>query len=622
MASGYIEKFTAWLGIDLDKASFQKLGEKINGFNKKLSSLGKAGGFLYFVNKIDNITQKIIDATEATSNWAVELERAARRSGIDSGVLERLRIIEEEQGLEQGVIENALEHIQDVKATFAGGGGLDEGFLRSLISIQGDPAQVLERIIEHAQGKSLLYQKLLSQRTGVDMSLFELYGKDISKIAESRLFTPEQKKDLIEMNKNFGSFNSKWRTLKNKLILLTMPLVEKLLKLANTFLSKVLNQLDEILKDENAMNRINTILSSIVTVVGVLVLRFLPVLLSGIGTLFSILIDISGLGIFKNIVKLGPLTIKGITKTGGALKTTGKGIAAGAKWFWKFLEKNFPHVFGLLKEAGKWGKNIGKAFSKTGGFIGKVFSKIGTAIGFLSGKLAKLLGWLFTPLKKLISFLWIISKGILKISFAILTSPITWIIGSLTLIGAIIGDLISYCLTGEAKISKGLLEFVNKHFPAFAPFFKSVHDFMSQAGKDVKVLFDMIDERFKIVDKMKTVLDGWHYTFGGGKEELEAAQKAIDEKNARLQAELKRKQFNDNLNYMNQNLGTQFKIDRYRTNSWDKNSNEVTVNNNNNFMLDGVDNPDQYANAVSKNLQNNSFKRGLNVSGNVFGNVG
>ena len=72
---------------------------------------------------------------------------------------------------------------------------------------------------------------------------------------------------------------------------------------------------------------------------------------------------------------------------------------------------------------------------------------------------------------------------------------------------------------------------------------------------------------------------------------------------------------------MNQNLGTQFKIDRYRTNTWDKN-NEVTVNNNNNFMLDNVDNPDEYANAVSKSLQNNSFKRGLNVSGNIFGNVG
>lgn len=621
MASSFIDTFKVWLGIDLDKASFQKLGEKINSFNTKLASLGKAGGFLYFVKKIDNITQRIIDATEATSNWAVELERAARRSGIDSGVLERLRIIEEEQGLEKGVIENALEHIQDVKATFAGGGGLDEGFLRSLISIQGNPAEVLERIIEHAQGKSLLYQKLLSQRTGVDMSLFELYGKDISKIAESRTFTPQQKKDLIEMNKNFGAFNSKWRTLKDKLILLTMPLVEKLLTLANKFLTKVLEQLDGILKDEEAMKRVNTILGSIVTVVGVLVLRFLPLLLSGIGTLFKILFNISGLAIFKNITKIGPLATKGITQTGGLLKTTGKGIAAGAKWFWKFLEKNFPHVFGLLKEAGKWGKAIGKAFSATGGFIGKVFSKIGTAIAFISGKLVKLLGWILKPLKMIGNLLLWISKGILKISLAILTSPITWIISSVTLIGAIIGDLISFCLTGEAKISKGLYEFINKHFPEFAPFFKSVHDFMTEAGKEVKALFDYLDERFKIIEYMKTVLEGWHYEFGGGKEEIAAATKAAEKRNQELQLELKKKQLNNNLNYMNQNLGTQFKIDKYRTNTWDRN-NEITVNNTNNFSLDGIENPDEYANAVTKNLQNNSFKRGLNVSGNVFGNVG
>lgn len=621
MASSFIDTFKVWLGIDLDKASFQKLGEKINSFNTKLASLGKAGGFLYFVKKIDEVTQKIIDATEATSEWAVELERAAKKSGISTDVMQRLRILEQEQGLERGSISSALENINQIQARFAGGEGLDEGYLRAGIGIGGTPAEVLQRIIDRAQGKSLKYQQLLSQRTGVDMSLFELYGKDISKIAPAQLFDDKQFANFKEMNKMFGSFNSKWQILKDKLVILTMPLVEKLLKLANQFLSKVLDQLDEILKDENAMKRINTILGSIVTVVGVLVLRFLPVLISGVSTLLGILVDISGIKLIKNITNIGPDLTKGIIKTGGALKTTGKGIAAGAKWFWKFLEKNFPHVFGLLKTAEKWGKGIGKAFSKTGSFIGKIFSKIGTAIGFLSTKLFKLLGWILSPLKKVGTLLLWISKGILKISLAILTSPITWLIGSLTLIGAIIGDLISYCLTGEAKISKGLLEFVNKHFPAFAPFFKSVHDFMSQAGKDIKVLFDMIDERFKIVEKMKTVLDGWHYTFGGGKEELEAAQKAIDEKNARLQAELKRKQFNSNLNYMNQNLGTQFKIDRYRTNTWDKN-NEVTVNNNNNFMLDNVDNPDEYANAVAKNLQNNSFKRGLNISGNVFGNVG
>lgn len=621
MASSFIDTFKVWLGIDLDKASFQKLGEKINNFNSKLASLGKAGGFLYFVKKIDDVTQKIIDATEATSEWAVELERAAKKSGISTDVMQRLRILEQEQGLERGSIGSALEHINEIQAKFAGGEGLDEGFLRAGIGIDGTPAEVLQKIIDRAQGKSLRYQQLLSQRTGVDMSLFELAGKDISKIAPAKLFSDEQFAKFKEMNKMFGSFNSKWQTLKNKLVLLTMPLVEKLLTLANKFLAKVLEQLDVILKDEEAMKRVNTILGSIVTVVGVLVLRFLPLLLSGIGTLFKILFNISGLAIFKNITKIGPLATTGITKTGGLLKTTGKGIANGAKWFFKFLEKNFPHVFGLLKTAGKWGKAIGKAFSATGGFIGKVFSKIGKGIGYIAGKLVKLLGWLLKPLKMIGNLLLWISKGILKISLAILTSPITWIITSVTLIGAIIGDLVSFCLTGEAKISKGLYEFINKHFPQFAPFFKSVHNFMTEAGKEVKALFDVIDARFKIVDKMKAVLDGWHYTFGGGKEELEAQQKAIDEKNARLQAELKRKQFNNNLSYMNQSLGTQFKIDRYRTNTWDKN-NEVTVNNNNNFMLDNVDNPDEYANAVSKSLQNNSFKRGLNVSGNIFGNVG
>jgi hypothetical protein len=72
---------------------------------------------------------------------------------------------------------------------------------------------------------------------------------------------------------------------------------------------------------------------------------------------------------------------------------------------------------------------------------------------------------------------------------------------------------------------------------------------------------------------------------------------------------------------MNKNFGTQYRIERYRTNTWDKN-NEINVTNNNNFTLDGVDNPDQYATAVTKNLQQSSFKRGLNISGNVFGNVG
>ena len=54
MASSFIDTFKVWLGIDLDKSSFQKLGEKINSFNTKLANLGKAGGFLYFVNKFTN----------------------------------------------------------------------------------------------------------------------------------------------------------------------------------------------------------------------------------------------------------------------------------------------------------------------------------------------------------------------------------------------------------------------------------------------------------------------------------------------------------------------------------------------------------------------------------------
>jgi hypothetical protein len=134
------------------------------------------------------------------------------------------------------------------------------------------------------------------------------------------------------------------------------------------------------------------------------------------------------------------------------------------------------------------------------------------------------------------NLLLVIAKRILLISINILTSQITWVIGGLTLIGAIIGDLVSFCLTGEAKISKGLLEFTEKHFPGLVPWMKKIHNFMTEAGqgcKDVleagqilfdaamdwiKQFFDRFDERFKIVDKMKTILDGWNYTFGGGKE--------------------------------------------------------------------------------------------------------
>ena len=609
MASVIADTFKVLIGLTPDEKTFNDVENKIKGLSNTLASLGKAGGFLYFVNTLNNITQKIVDATQATAKWAVEMERVAKKSGVSSQVMQRLQILEQQKGLQQGVIANGLQSIADKQAKARSGYGVDQGFFRAGIDVrQGTPAEIMQKFIDKFANAPLWKQRMASQQTGLDMSLLELKGADIRNIPSSMIFDEKQTAMLDAMNQKFGVLNSQWQKFKDKLVLLTMPLVEKLLDFANKHLEKLLKQLEDILNDQEAMKKIETVLKSTIARVGMLVLNFLPMLIGGLVTILQ------------------------------------------------FLKK-----FTLISLLGKTIKNVGLITSNsikgTIDLIGTVYKKLTPLVSFLSGKLLSgtklVVGYAVKGLGWVAKALMMVGKRVLMLTAQILASPITWVVGGLTAIGAIIADLVSYAITGEAKISKGLLEFTQKYFPSISKWVEKIHTFMDEAGQGMmeswealKVIFSELwntikgtydygkqlveeffanlEEKFGIFKKMQNAVEniklGWGMVTGDTQKMLKEEEAKLIASQERLNSLMAKKRTKDALAYYDNLIRPENK--RMSSGVSNEYKNNVTVNNTNNFSLDGSENPEKLSSAITQKLTGASFQKGLNTSGILFGNGG
>lgn len=618
MASVIADTFKVLVGITPDEKSFNDVENKIKGLSNTLASLGKAGGFLYFANTLNNITQKIIDATQATSRWAVEMGRVAKKSGVSNEVMQRLQILEQQKGIQQGAIASGLQSIAEKQAKARKGFGVDMGFYRSGIDIRhGTPAEIMQKFIDKFAKAPLWKQLIASQETGLDMSLLELQGADIRNIPSSMVFNDEQNKQLTDINEKFGNFNAQWKIFKEKLLMFTLPLVDKFLTIMSKLLDAGLKFTEKIQKNEKLMQRINTVLTSIVALVGILVVHFLPMFLSSIASLLGFFLKIGGLYWLKMLGKIPAF-----------LGKFPKGIAL-------IVAKLI-----VLKEK-VWALYTGTT----------VFVKLLSGLWWM--KIKNFLGVAVTGIGNIIKVLVLLGKRILILGAQILASPITWLIGSLTLIGAIIGDLITYALTGEAKISKGLLEFTQKYFPNISDWVKKIHEFMNDAGAGmmdiwgaVKVLFgelwkflqgtydygvklmnnffDQLDQRFAIFSKMQNAVEnislGWGTVTGSTQKMLKEQEAKMLAEQERVNALVAKKRTNDALAYLGNLVSPANRrtAGQYQSTA----NNNMTVNNTNNFMLDGADNPDQLATLMTQKLAGVSFTNGLNRSGNLFNNGG
>ena len=97
--------FLVKIGFLFDQSKLRQFTNTLEDWQNNIKGLVQAGGFVYFLNQIGNVTKKLIDATHATADWATQLERTARSAGVDSNVLERLRILEKENNLSEKMTE-------------------------------------------------------------------------------------------------------------------------------------------------------------------------------------------------------------------------------------------------------------------------------------------------------------------------------------------------------------------------------------------------------------------------------------------------------------------------------------------------------------------------------------
>ena len=591
MSSIVADTLKLLIGLKPDEASFQKVTERITGLSNKLATLGKAGGFLYFVKKLDDVTQKIIDATEATSRWSVEMQRLAKKAGVSSEVMQKLSILEEQKGLERGSISSILKHIAMVQSRTGHMRGLDEAFMRWGVNLKGDPAQVFERMIDVAKRMSPSSQRLFAEETGFDLSLLELQGADIGNISKNMVFDPDQEKRFDEMNQKFGVFNSQWRTFKDKLVLLTMPLVDKLLELANTLLTKLLDQLDEILHDEEKMAMVQKILTSVVVIVGYIVLKLLPLLLSGLKLVLKLLTKIFGFEMLKS----------GTKKAKEAEKVV--------KGFPKLIEK------------------ISKAFKKID------FTNLSIKLwGALQRCKIFLTGFFSSFFKFVIGWGGRILSGIAG-AFSTVTG---WLVAGFALLGALIIDGVTYFFTGEAKITRLLTGAVKKLFPGASKAMDMVVTIIENGIQDtIEDLGEIKNWCLGAYEWVKTlVTDLWGFIkekIANTWEDLKSLGSFFnffdkdDEKELKIKASEKGLTpqdmvENQKYNMMHALMPAVLPLKKYQ--SQGDTNNNVTVNNTNNFVMDNLDNPDKYATAVTQHLADNAFTRGLNASAILYGNGG
>lgn len=446
-----IDNFVVKLGFIFDQNKLKKVTDTIEDWQQNLKGLVQTGGFIYFINKIGDVTQKLIDATRATADWATQLERTSRSAGVDSNVLERLRILEKENNLSEGILENTIEAINQKQIRARTGQGYDEGFLRAGIGLGGTSTQVLERIIEAGAKGSERYRKYLSDLLGVDQSIFELYGQDISKIDSYLTTMKRDRKELEETNKLFGKIDTRVEALKKKLIILLLPVVQKILKFANEYLEKILKKVEEIQNDEEKMKKINSWLSKTVTILVLIGSLLIPAIIQSLLFISQFLLS----GIFGPIQKIFGL-VKNLfvfinSKT--AL-LTGKRLTV---WIVDYI------------------KNTKIAIAVT---------KAWHAATALMGTGLKNLAKVLTPL---IAKVWAFLAPIL-----IIIAKVVLITGAILTLSVIIGDLISVFTGGQATISRFLEDTIGKKFPTIGKWIKWLRENIEGAPQSLKDVWEAI----------------------------------------------------------------------------------------------------------------------------------
>lgn len=446
-----IDNFVVKLGFIFDQNKLKKVTDTIEDWQQNLKGLVQTGGFIYFVNKIGDVTQKLIDATRATADWATQLERTSRSAGVDSNVLERLRILEKENNLSEGILENTIEAINQKQIRARTGQGYDEGFLRAGIGLGGTSTQVLERIIEAGAKGSERYRKYLSDLLGVDQSIFELYGQDISKIDSYLTTMKRDRKELEETNKLFGKIDTRVEALKKKLIILLLPVVQKILKFANEYLEKILKKVEEIQNDEEKMKKINSWLSKTVTILVLIGSLLIPAIIQSLLFISQFLLS----GIFGPIQK-----ILGLVKTlfvfinSKTALLTGKRLTA---WIVDYI------------------KNTKIAIAVT---------KAWHAATALMGTGLKNLAKVLTPL---IAKVWAFLAPIL-----IIIAKVVLITGAILTLSVIIGDLLSVFTGGQATISRFLEDTLGKKFPKIGKWITWLRENIEGFPQSAKDLWEAI----------------------------------------------------------------------------------------------------------------------------------
>jgi len=591
MASTVIQDFLIAIGIDVDQTKLQKVIDKFGDFKDTLATLATGTGLGLVLQQINKVTQSIVEATQATADWATDLDRTARKSGINADVLQRLRILEKERNLSEGTTESALQSIYEKQVRARTGQGYDEGFLRAGVGLGGSPTEVLQRLIDMTRGKSEAYKQYIAQMTGIDRDLFELQGADISKIESFKLVNDEDKQKLKDINKEFGKLGTGLEALKQKAIIAMLPLVQKLLDIANTYLADILKKIDEMRKDEELMKKINAILTNAKTILVTIGAVVIPV-------------------IIKSLFIVGKFLLTGIlSPLGQILKLVFAIGKAGAimSWF---------SIFGKSKDVMN-PKNIS--------LFAKAFRGLGLVING-------------------------VAKGFLKLTASILTSPITWLVAGVSALAVILGDLINVALGGEATITRWLEDTVGKRFPSIGKgikwlreniegFFESAKEFFTGIYelcgglKDLVLqILGILWEKFKsyISDSVDYIVQKYNAVKGilkklnpfSSDEEKEVMDKKIAELEAKAKAQKAiedQKRFKDIQPMVAQLMNPS--VQTYTTPQRTTEQN-LTINNTNNFEFDNMDDPAQVATQIKEQMYGRGLTSDINKASIVLANGG
>lgn len=591
MASTVIQDFLIAIGIDVDQNKLQKVLDKFGDFKDTLKTLATGTGLGLVIQQINKVTQSIVEATQATAEWATDLDRTAKKSGVTADVLQRLQLLEKEYNISEGTTESALQNIYEKQVRARTGQGYDEGFLRAGIGLGGTPAEVLQRIIDMTRGKSEQYKQYIAMMTGIDRNLFELEGADISKIEPIKLINEEDQQKLKDVNKEFGKLNAGLQVLKQKFLIASLPLVEKLLEIANKYLKQVLEYLDEVRKDEELMNKIKNFLTSAKTILVTIGSIVLPVIIKSLFIVGKFLLT----GIFSPLGKILKLVIA-IGKAGAIMS-----------WF---------SIFGKSKDVMN---------PKSISLFAKAFRGLGIIINT-------------------------VTKGFLKLTASILTSPITWLIAGISALAVILGDLINVAMGGEATITRWLEDTIGKKFPSIGKgikwlreniegFFESAKQFFTGIYELCGGLKDLVLQilallwnKFKsyISDSVDYILQKYNAVKGiikklnpfGSDEDKQAMDKKLAEleAKARAQKEIEDKKRYEEIQPMVAKLMNPT-VPQYITTPKATEQN-LTINNTNNFEFDNVDDPAQVATQIKEQMYGRGLTSDINKASIVLANGG